>query len=36
MQDMYDKVSIHIASHVSQNLKRFTSFYNPYELLQSE
>ena len=33
MHDMYDKVSIHIASPISQTLKGFTSFYNPYQLL---
>jgi len=34
MQDMYDKVSIHIDSPMSQNLEGFTSFYNPCQLLQ--
>jgi len=36
MQDMYDKISIHTTSSVSQNLEAFTSFYNPYQLLQLE
>ena len=31
---MYDKVSIHTASPISQTLEGFTSFYNPYQLLQ--
>ena len=35
MHDMYDKVSIHTASPVSQPLEGFASFYNPYQLLQS-
>jgi len=34
MQDIYDRVSIHTASPISQNLEGFTSFYNPYQLLQ--
>lgn len=33
---MYDKVSIHTTSPMSQNLEGFTSFYNPYQLLQPE
>jgi len=36
MQEMYDKVSLHIASLVSQDLEGFTSFYNPYQLSQFE
>ena len=35
MHDMYDKVSIHTTSHVSQTLEGFTSFYNSYQLLQT-
>lgn len=33
MQDMYDKVSIHTTSPVSQTSEGFASFYNPYQLL---
>jgi len=33
---MYDRVSIHTASPISQKLEGFTSFYNPYHLLQSK
>lgn len=33
MQDIYDGVSIHTASPISQNLEGFTSYYNPYQFL---
>jgi len=36
IHDIYDKVYIHTTSLVSQNLEGFTSFYNLYQLLQSE
>lgn len=29
-------MSIHTTIPISQNLERFTSFYNPYQLLHSE
>jgi len=36
MQEMYDRVSLHTASSISQNLEGFTSFCNPYQLSQFE